>query len=147
MYFTVKYSVRKGISILFALLMMLSASLFTVATHYCGGKVAATKVSLSGKLASCGMESDEKGCPSAGKHLKTHCCDDKISAIGIVNIFTCSFPHSDEINQNLTQLYYIPVRQSLHFLTVNNSVDTSKSPPEAFVSKGVDLSSICIFRI
>jgi len=35
----------------------------SVATHYCGGKIVASQISLSGKLASCGMEDDKSDSP------------------------------------------------------------------------------------
>jgi hypothetical protein len=106
--------VRKGISILFALVMILSGAHYIIATHYCGGEVADTKVSLSGKLASCGMEGAEKSCPISGNNLKTHCCSNKTTTIGIINNFTAPVVSPEEIVQNLQKILYAPVRQSLN---------------------------------
>ena len=44
----------------------------SVATHYCGGQIAASRVTLTGKLASCGMEGPAKGVTfSRGKLFET----------------------------------------------------------------------------
>ena len=70
---------KKILSIPLIILILGSGMTLNVATHYCCGKVAATKVSLSPRLASCGME-----IPSVNKltedAISKHCCEDKISA-------------------------------------------------------------------
>jgi len=50
---------RKLSSISLAILILLAGMHITIATHFCGGEIAATKVSLAGIAASCGMESDK----------------------------------------------------------------------------------------
>ena len=58
---------KKTVTILSAFLILLSGVHFTIATHYCNERLAGTKISLSGKTASCGMESPEKpGTPKPG---------------------------------------------------------------------------------
>jgi hypothetical protein len=138
---------RKGISTLFALVIMLSGAHISIATHYCGGKVAATKVSLSGKLASCGMEGTEKSCPMPGKHLSTHCCDNRIITIGIINNFTSPFPIITENTQNPQHILYLPVRQPFHSNVVFSNLYTSIRPPGKFLFSAVNLDDICVFRI
>jgi hypothetical protein len=70
---------KKVFSISMAVLVLLSMLHLTVATHYCGGEIAASKISLSGKLASCGMERAEESCPIQGNLMKSHCCDDVVT--------------------------------------------------------------------
>ena len=138
---------RKGISILFALVMIISGAHFTIATHYCGGKVAATKVSLSGKLASCGMEGTEESCPLSGNRLTTHCCDNKVLTIGIFNNFTGPVSFVDKISRNILSNCYITISQSLKYSSIIDHFYTDTSPPERFSPSAVDLNNICTFRI
>jgi len=138
---------KKGASILFALVILLSGTHITIATHYCGGKVAASKVSLSGILASCGMEGTEESCPIPGNYLATHCCDDQMNTIGIVNNFTSPISLLLENARNILQVYYVPDSQSFHSITVSNNFYTSISPPGRFSPNAVSLNDICVFRI
>ena len=138
---------KKGASILFALVILLSGTHLTIATHFCGSNVAASKVSLSGKLVSCGMEGTEGSCPLPGNHLATHCCDDQVTTIGIVNNFTSPISLLKENAQNILQVYYVHVSQSFHSITVSNNFYTSISPPGRFSTNSVNLNDICVFRI
>ena len=64
------------------IILTLTAMLqLTVATHYCGGEIAGSKVSFSGKVASCGMEDDKNSQPSTDTYLTTHCCQEVPSEI------------------------------------------------------------------
>jgi hypothetical protein len=57
---------KKGTSISLVILILTGMLHLTVANHYCGGKIAASKVSSSGQLANCGMEGTDKQVPPAG---------------------------------------------------------------------------------
>ncbi|MBE0667726.1 MAG: hypothetical protein IH593_08640, partial [Bacteroidales bacterium] len=59
---------KKTISILFVCTVLLTGFQAVISTHYCGGRFADARVSLSGQLASCGMEGNEEGCPLPGSH-------------------------------------------------------------------------------
>ena len=64
---------KKFISISLTFLLLAALFHFSIATHYCGGTIAATKISLSGKLASCGMENDVENSPQSGTYFLSHC--------------------------------------------------------------------------
>ena len=138
---------KKIFSISLLLLMLAAMFHFTVATHYCGGKVAASTVSLSGKLASCGMECTEKELPLSGTYFTTHCCDDVVTFCGIVDNYTPSFSFVTGSYQYNFQVLAVPA-----MLQARSHVDlspfyTNVSPPGALRSTDVDLSGICVFRI
>jgi hypothetical protein len=82
---------KKVISISLTFLVLTAMLHLSVATHYCGGKIAASKISLSGKLASCGMEDDEKDLPQTDSHFASHCCDNVLVFYGINSIYFPSF--------------------------------------------------------
>jgi hypothetical protein len=138
---------KKIVPILLSLVMLAAVMHFSVATHYCGGKIAETKVSLTGKLASCGMEDDDNDLPLTGTHYTTHCCDNILVFFGINSNYFPSFASVTESYQPLQQTFSIPADLTLLSLTSVNSIYTSVSPPDALVSTSVDLSDICVFRI
>lgn len=128
---------------------MLAAVLhLSVATHYCGGKESAMKVSLSGKLADCGMEGSEKKLPLLpGTNLTKHCCNDVITFCGTDSNYAPSFSFVPESFQYNFQVFEIPAG-----LSINSCKDlipsyTNVSPPGVLMSTNVDLSDICVFRI
>jgi len=118
-----------------------------VATHYCGGKVAASTVSLSGKLASCGMEGTEKDYPLPGTYLDIHCCDDIVTFCGIDSNYVPSFSFVPESYLYNFQVFAITVALSVNSYTGLIPLYTNVSPPDEMMSTSVDLSDICVFRI
>jgi len=119
---------------------------FSVATHYCGGHVAASKISVTGKLASCGMEDQQNDLPP-GKYFSRHCCEDYVvsittdnnyvpSSINIPDAFQFSLQTSDLQSESLAGLTGIFRMQY-----------SGISPPGILMSTNVDLSDICVFRI
>lgn len=139
--------VKKLLSISFAFLILLSGMHFTIATHYCGGEFAGTKASVSGELASCGMEGLVDECSSPGIHLKKHCCDDKVSFLAVDHNFAPSFNEFTALTQHILQVFIIPVNIEIHSLTVINLISTSVSPPDNFLVHAVSLPKICVFLI
>jgi hypothetical protein len=140
--------VKKVFSISFVLLILTAMLHLTVATHYCCGNVAALKISLTGKLASCGMEECmEKDYPTTESHIFTHCCDDVVTFYSIDNNYTPSFPVVPDFYQYNLQVFNIPAGLPVHPSAGLTSLYTNVSPPDALMSTSVDLSDICIFRI
>jgi hypothetical protein len=111
------------------------------------GKIAASKISLSGKLASCGMEGDEKDVPLTDSHFASHCCDNVLVFYGINSIFFPSFSFVPESNQQQFHVFSIPAGLSLQTIASIKSICTNVSPPGASASSSVDLFNICILRI
>jgi hypothetical protein len=138
---------KRGVSISLVFLMITAMFHISVATHYCGGKIAASKVSLTGKLANCGMEGPEKELPLPGITFSKHCCDDVVTFCGIDNNYIPSFSFMPEFFQYNFQLIAL-----IRGLSVNSNEDliplyTNASPPAALMSTNVDLTDICVFRI
>jgi len=127
---------------------MLAAMLhISVATHYCGGEKVAAILSVTGKLADCGMEGLQEEIPLQGANFKTHCCDDVVITCGIDNNYTPEFPFMPELYQYNFQVLAIPVKLSAKSQTHNNPLYSNLSPPGALMSTSVDLTGICVFRI
>ena len=136
---------KKFYSISLAVLILIAGMHLTFATHYCGGSIAASKISVSGELASCGMEGAEDTCPLSGDHFKSHCCDDEVSVYAIDNNYSPSFPDIISISQNILQAFYLPISEVLpssSLISLNNNV----SPPGELYISAVRLIDICVFR-
>ena len=57
------------------------------AAHFCGGSEVASKVTLTGELATCGMEKPTD-IELSGFLIKKHCCEDVTTAFSIYSNYT-----------------------------------------------------------
>ncbi len=138
---------KKFFAIPVALLILLSGMHLTIATHFCGGEIAATKVSITGKKASCGMISDDNSKTSAETILASNCCDNKVSVYSVDNNYAPSAFQFKEIAHPVFQEFFIPegfsFRSSYPILTTITNV----SPPDNLMANAVSMADICVFRI
>jgi hypothetical protein len=138
---------KKGFSIFLSLLMLAAVMHFSIATHYCGGKEVASKLSLSGKLANCGMEASKKELPFPGTNITIHCCDDAVTLYGLNCNYAPSFSFLQGSYQNSFKILNTPIVFSVYSLPVLKTLNTNVSPPGDLMSTNVDLHDICVFRI
>jgi hypothetical protein len=138
---------KKAASISMLLLMIAIMLHISVATHYCGGNEVASKVSLTGKLANCGMEGSENSVTLPGLRFDKHCCDDVVTSCGTDTNFFPSFSFIPESFQYNFQSILIPSGLTADSFTGLSPFYTDVSPPGALMSTYVDLSDICVFRI
>lgn len=138
---------KRVLSISLVLLMLAAMFNFTVATHFCSGKAAASKISLTGKLASCGMEDSDVNLPLSGTIFTTHCCDNIVTYCGTDNNYAPSFTFLPDSYQYSFQVFSIPAGYPVYTPAILRSHYTDEGPPWALMSTNVDLSDICSFRI
>jgi len=138
--------VKKGISISLAVLMIATMLHLSVATHYCGGKIAASKISLTGKLANCGMEGSQNELPP-GLFFSKQCCNDVVVSFSTDNNYVASFFNIPDAVQFNFQTFGLPSESTVSPTQVFNLQYSDLSPPGALMSTNVDLSYICVFRI
>ncbi|MGC1391483.1 MAG: hypothetical protein WA816_10640 [Bacteroidales bacterium] len=138
---------KKVISLTLTVLMLTAILHLSVAYHYCGGDLAASKISFSGKLASCGMEEGDKDLPFSGLLFSRHCCENVLATYGINSIFFPSFSSVPESHSKLFLVFLVPVKQALNSTSPIKSICTNVSPPGALASSTVDLTNICVYRI
>jgi len=144
---SVSIIVKKALSILAVMLTVASVTHVSVARHYCHGVPVATRVSLTGEHATCGMEETEDNCPMPGPMLDTHCCDDIVHFYGIDN--TCvislySAPVAPKIHNLVSPVIAHSLLNDL-FYSCSGYVDTGPPASDSFHS--VDLPVICQFRL
>jgi len=138
---------KKYYTILLALLILFSGMHFSIATHFCGGEIAATKVSISGKEASCGMTHDVNPIASSVTHLASNCCENKISVYSVDNNYSPSAFQYKEISQNILHVFYIPDGFSFHSNYPSLTNLTNVSPPDNDMANAVSLADICVLRV
>lgn len=138
---------KKILSIAVAFLMMLSGLQITISRHYCGGKLAETKVSAIGHLASCGMEGKNDECHQPGDHIKSHCCDSQVSVYALDHDFAPSISELSTVEQPVLQLIFLPKIQNLNAQVAYERIYTDVSPPTCWLVSDVNLSDIRVFRI
>jgi hypothetical protein len=138
---------KKLFSISIALLMLLSGMQLTISRHYCGGELADSKVSVIGQIASCGMETATNDCTQTGNHLKSNCCNNKVSVYTVDHNYSPSFTEFKAFSQSVLQVYLVPENNLFHSLTSFLQTSTDASPPGNFLATAVSLPKICVFRI
>ncbi|MEI8113922.1 MAG: hypothetical protein WCI54_09840 [Bacteroidia bacterium] len=138
---------KKLFSISIALLMLLSGMQLTISRHYCGGELADSKVSLIGHVASCGMESSSDECTQSGNHLKSSCCNDKVSVYEVDHNFSPSVSEFKDFAQTVLKVFPVPENITFHSLTQLSNLYTDVSPPGFLPINAVSLPKICVFRI
>jgi hypothetical protein len=138
---------KKLLSISLAVLMLLSGMNLTVATHFCGGSLAASKVSFSGKLATCGMENETNQCAATGLHSDTDCCTNHVSHLNVDHNYSPEFFAFKYFGHQLLQVFVVPQNQINYSYTAFNVVRTNASPPGIIQASDVSLPDICVFRI
>jgi hypothetical protein len=137
---------KKFFTIPFVVLILLAGMHITVASHFCGGKLAATKVSVTGSLASCGMTHNVNSKASSEITLSSNCCQDETSVYKVDESFSTSEFHFKNSAQNLLLEFYTPSGHTFHsnpftFILYNTS------PPGDHLANAVSMADICVFRI
>ncbi len=139
---------KRVFSILFALLILISGTQLTISTHYCGGELAASKVSVWGGLATCGMEEKTTGeCTKPGSHIDKNCCNNTISVYEVDHNYSPSFSEFKTFSQPILQVFTLPENVLFHSLTSLFQNNANSSPPESLLASAVSLPKICVFRI
>ena len=138
---------KRILSILFASLILVSGMHLSFATHYCGGKEAASKISFSEQKANCGMETRTTKCPIHSKNqVDNDCCKDVVSVYSIEKNYTSTTFEFKQFSLNVLHVFIVPI--TIGNLAASSSLlNTNASPPDNIKASAVRLASICVFRI
>jgi hypothetical protein len=138
---------KKGTSISLVILIIIGILHLSIANHYCGGKIAASKLSSSGHLANCGMEANDMTVSQSGISFTNRCCEDVVISYTTDSYYVPSFPIISDSYHYEFQIFSVPALSSFNSITNLNSLNTNVKPPRVLMSTHVDLSDICVFRI
>jgi hypothetical protein len=134
------------LSIPLIVLILFSGISVKFASHFCGGYVAATKISLTGELATCGMEPTSDSNPLQDTY-KNKCCEDVISAYSICNNYIPSYHFIIEPGQHIIDQIAVLTGYHSNQETIINTSCKNIRPPGTHHSNNVDQQVLCIFRI
>lgn len=136
---------KKVFSILTAILILVSGITVSVDKHYCGGELAGTKLSLSGKLATCGMEETDHQCP-LHHSVSKKCCDDHLSLYRITGNY---LPEYNILSSNITGRDIPSAPQCAYLLSAPEpaTLCAFELPPGCKLRQAPSLSQICVYRI
>jgi len=137
---------KKLFSILLAGMFLLSGMHLSMATHICGGELAAVHWSFSSEKAACVMESENRSNPSE-KSCHSACCQDQITICTVDSNYNLSTIQVNKPINQLLQVFYIPVSNGHKHLFTNFTAITNVQPPGSFLPSAVSLPEICVFRI
>jgi hypothetical protein len=140
---------KKAVSITLSLLILAAMLHVSVVTHYCMGTEEASKISLSGKPISCGMENPESDLPLSGTHFNPQLCENVITFYAVENDYVPASFQGNESPQATSQMINFSIGTPVYSIKPIKSLYklTSTSPPGELKSTDVELSDICIYRI
>lgn len=75
---------KKGLAILFSLLIFLSNTNITIAKHYCGGNMVSSELVFGAEHPDCGMDSIKNECTteSGSTTIENSCCNNEVLSLG-----------------------------------------------------------------
>jgi hypothetical protein len=134
------------ISIPLLLMLLLTGTSVKFSTHYCGGNFSSLKVSLTGEMASCGMEKQPVK-NSTQDLFSRHCCDNINSSYTIATNYSPSWWIVNYSKQVVIQTVYVPSDLQLsNEFPISKQAD-KRRPPGIFSPNYVDQPVLCIFQI
>ena len=136
---------KKIFTILFLPLILASGIQVSIDHHYCGGELAATKLSVTGKLASCGMEEQEHTC-SNQPSVDENCCEDQLTYYGINTKYVPEYFKLSPPSL-VKDIPAFPVFNSALNYSDKNNFTSWVLPPGDKIKSSCSLSEICVFRI
>jgi hypothetical protein len=138
---------KKLFSILFATMIILSGMHLSMATHLCGGELAAVKWSVFDEKASCGMEMVKPDYSEQKSFKAENCCKDEMSFYSVDSNYSPSTTQLQEPVNQLLQVFYIPLSLGIQLNNTNYSSNTDVQPPGKYLASAVNLPDICVFLI
>ena len=138
---------KKGFSILFAAVILLSGMHLSLATHTCSGELAAVKWSFADEKASCGMAVDKPVNATANTITAESCCKDEMSFFAVDSNYNPSSLQVNEPVKQLLQVFYIPATLGIQLNHTNSGLNAHVQPPGNYIARAVNLPDICVFRI
>ena len=138
---------KKGFSIVMAILVLLTGLHLSVASHFCCGKLASVKISITAEKATCGMEDEADSTAPSGKFFKTHCCVNELATLAVDSSYSPSTSLSIDFTHKIVPVFATPVLEVVNKLVLVQYSYPIFSPPGIFRRNSVDLTEICVFRI
>jgi hypothetical protein len=136
---------KKVLTILIATVLLASGMHVTIDHHYCCGMLADIKISVTGKMASCGMEQSELSCPFHPV-IDKKCCEDLVSCFSITSNY---YPEYFRLVNPTSERNVIPAHKDnwISGISYNPELINCVFPPGDTFNSRLTQSGICVFRI
>ncbi len=136
---------KGAFTILTGVFMLASGMTVSIDKHYCGGELAETKLSFSGRLASCGMENVQNACPNHAS-IDNKCCKDQVT---IYRMSSNYFPEYFNLSHtaDFRDIPSVPECNALFRGPYMDVYRTWELPPGEKLKSAPSLSEICVYRI
>jgi hypothetical protein len=136
---------KKALTILIAIFLLASGMQVSIDRHYCGGSLAGTRISVTGKLASCGMEQSESSCPGHPV-IDKKCCEDQVSFYSISSNY---YPEYFSLTHATSERDIFPLQIGNYISnnSFNHDLINWFFPPGDNLKSGLTQPEICVFRI
>jgi len=137
---------KRVFSLLFSVLILLSGMHLTVASHLCGGELAAVKCSVTGEMASCGMQESQQPVPGNGT-IESGCCKNSVAVCKSDGNYLFSFQKLKAVPPVKAPLLQIALCHPLPEVVLSKTYHSMVGPPVPTGYNSVDQSFICVFII
>jgi len=136
---------KKIVSALLALLLLISGMHLSVASHYCGGMLAQVKWSFNQELAGCGMEGEHDA--NQGVVIEQPCCEDQISTYSTDGQYQIQSLELKSFTPQLLACFSAPLSLLSTTQQPADVVSVSVFPPGEISPHQVFQENICVFLI
>jgi hypothetical protein len=136
---------KRALIILISAVFIASGFQVSIDKHYCGGSLFATKISLTGEKASCGMEQSNSICNSHSA-VNAKCCEDLISSFSLNNNFFPEYYHLDKPFPEIHVFSFQKINLSESYFSNTYNYNRIFPPGENLINRPGQ-SEICVFRI
>jgi hypothetical protein len=136
---------KKVLTILIAAIFLASSLQLSIDRHYCGGYLAAVKVSLTGEKASCGMKVAVEDY-SNQLSINTKCCEDQMFLLSLKSNYCPEYLQINKIIPHIQKMVFQNILLSESQL-INLNVFLSVLPPGKISQNRLNQPDICVFRI
>lgn len=137
---------KNGVGVTLIIILIGSILHLSVSRHFCEGKLVASKISLSGNPAECGMKSSKCNSPFSGTKFEIHCCSNIVNTLEIADYYFPSFSAISEYYQYMMYYLYNPSDYQLFASDYDSSCHANHDPPGELLSSDIRLPMICVFR-
>ena len=131
---------------MFSVLILLSGIHLTVASHLCGGELAAVKCSITGEMASCGMQESQMPVSGSGS-IESDCCKNSVSVCRTDGNYLSSFQHLKAVPSAKAPLLQVAISHQKTEVIFSETYHSMVGPPVTTGYNSVDQSFICVFII
>ncbi len=136
---------KKALTILTVVFLLASGMQVSLDRHYCCGTLADIKISVTGKMASCGMEQSESSCPGHAV-INRKCCEDQVSFYSISSKY---YPEYFKLTLTPSERDIFPLQTGNYISdnSFNPDLINWVFPPGDNLKSRLTQSEICVFRI